>query len=384
MIEEFSTCESINTDFSIVVDNGSGMCKAGFSGDDLPRIAFPSLVGQPRHKVVMIGVCKKKHYVGDQAQNYRGMLSLRYPIEHGVITNWQDMEILWQHTFDELRVSAEEHPILTTEAPMNPKSNREKMTQIMFETFKVPSFYVSIQAVLSLYASGRTSGLVLDCGDGVTHTVPVYEGYSLPYSVHRLDFAGRELTEYLASLLTERGYSFVTSAEKEIVKDIKEKLCFVALNYSHEHLHYSAEFANSFTTYTLPDGQIIEIGDERFRCPEALFQPSLIGHEYKGLAEIAFNSILNCDIDIRRLLYSNMVLSGGSTMFPGFPERMNKDLQSLAPSNARIKMSSPSERRFSVWIGGSVLASLSSFKDMWISKEEYDEFGSAIVHRKCF
>jgi actin-related protein len=242
---------------------------------------------------------------------------------------------------------------------------------------------VAIQAVLSLYASGRTTGIVVDSGDGVTHTVPIYEGYSLPHAVKRIDLAGRDLTDYMVKLVSEIGQGLNNSAGREIVRDIKEQLAYIAIDFDAELKKFKDSNQHD-RSYTLPDGNVYTLGDQMFRCPEALFNPNMIGKDFPGLHQLTYNSINAADIDIRKHLYENVVMSGGSTMYANIAERLQKELTKLAPATMKIKVYAPPERRFSVWIGGSILCGLSSFENMWITKAEYEEIGTSIVHRKCF
>eukprot|EP01090_Pellita_catalonica_P002874 TRINITY_DN1248_c0_g1_i4.p1 TRINITY_DN1248_c0_g1~~TRINITY_DN1248_c0_g1_i4.p1 ORF type:complete len:346 (+),score=71.34 TRINITY_DN1248_c0_g1_i4:66-1103(+) len=333
---------------ALVIDNGSGFSKAGFSGDDAPRAVFPTVLGRPRHQSVIVGMGQKSCYVGDEAQAKRGILDLKYPVVRGVVTNWDDMEKIWHHTFyDELHVPPEEHPILLTEIPLNPNSYREMLAQIMFETFNVPALSVVIQPLLALYASGRTTGVVVESGDAITHAVPIHDGQVLRDSILRLDFAGRKLDDEFMKILSRPGHPFTTTTERKIMRNIKETLCYVALDYKQE-MQTAASSPSLDKSYELPDGQIITTGNERFRCPEALFQPSFLGMEAAGIHEATYKSIMKCGVDIRKDLYGNIVLSGGSTMFPGIEDRLQKELTAVAPSAIKVNIVAPPARKYSV------------------------------------
>jgi centractin len=270
-----------------------------------------------------------------------------------------------------------QHPVLLTEAPLNPRANRDTAAQILFETFNVPALYTSIQAVLSLYASGRTTGIVLDSGDGVSHAVPVYEGFAIPNSIRRIDVAGRDVTENLQTLLRKEGSVFHTSAEKEVVKQIKEKTSYIALDPKKEEKEWMSASSRGAETkaieYSLPDGQKLKIGPERFRAPEILFDPEIIGSEWPGLHQIVVDSINRSDMDLRKALYGNIVLSGGSTMIKGFGDRLLAEVQRLAVKDMRIKIFAPPERLYSTWIGGSILAGLSTFRKMYVTVDDWHE-----------
>ncbi|WFD43942.1 centractin- actin- protein of the dynactin complex [Malassezia psittaci] len=326
----------------------------------------------------MAGAAEGDRFIGRSAQELRGLLRLRHPMEHGIVTDWADMERIWGYIYtEELKTLSEEHPVLLTEAPNNPRANREQAAQIFFETFNVPAMYTSIQAILSLYASGRTTGVVLDSGDGVTHAVPVYEGFAMPHAIRRVDVAGRDVTQYLQALLRRAGYYLHTSAEREIVRAIKEQKCQLSSSGQDDR------DAKRLVEFTLPDGNLLKLGAERFKAPEALFNPELLGSEEAGAHHLVGDAIARSDLDLRRDLYANIVLSGGTTLTKGlflstltpkgYGDRMLHELKRIAPPDLRIKISAPPERKYSTWIGGSIFAGLSTFRKMWVSAEEYRE-----------
>lgn len=264
-----------------------------------------------------------------------------------------------------------------TEAPLNPRQNRDKVAEIFFETFRAPALHFAPPAVLSLYASGRTTGVVLDVGEGVAHAVPVYEGFALPHSVTRSDIAGRDVTRQMQLLLRRSGLTFTTTAEADLVKTMKEETCYLTRTAVID----DSAAKDARTPYTLPDGQTIHLSTERYQAPNVLFDPSLIGSEEPGAADILLNAIMKSDIDLRSTLFSQIVLAGGSTLTPGFGDRLLQELRSRSPAHTKIRISAPPDRVNSTFVGGSILASLATFKSMWVSRADYEEHGSAILHR---
>eukprot|EP01062_Namystynia_karyoxenos_P041632 TRINITY_DN3034_c2_g1_i1.p1 TRINITY_DN3034_c2_g1~~TRINITY_DN3034_c2_g1_i1.p1 ORF type:complete len:415 (+),score=157.01 TRINITY_DN3034_c2_g1_i1:85-1245(+) len=369
---------------AVVLDNGSGMMKAGLAGREQPDAWFPAVVGRPRKG-------DGPTLIGDKAEKASGY-RLKYPVAHGIVTNWDDMELVWKHAFEELEVEPTDQACLITEAPLNPKRNREKMLEILFGSFAVPAMYVQIQAVLALYGLGRSEGVVVDSGDGISHTVPVYDGRVISGAVQRMEVAGRDLTDWMVELLNEdQERRFTTSADRELARLIKEKTCYLEMDFDSAYERWEEDNTAFDEEFELPDGEKITVGRARFACPEALFDPALMGHEAKGLHKILLDCINKVGMDCRKTMWSNIVLSGGTTMFKGMEQRVEKEARELAPPGAKdvVKVVSDSSdegrgiRKCSVWIGGAVMAALGSFQEHWILKSDYDEMGPSIVHRRC-
>lgn len=377
---------------AIVLDNGSGLVKCGFAGEDQPRGVFSSVVARSLVRP------HDKPLVGDAAveaaSRANSGLTLYYPLEHGIIEDYDNMSIVWARMFEELRVDPSQYPVLLTEAPMNPNKNREKMAEIMFEKFNVPAINVQIQAVMSLYSCGRTDGVVVDSGDGVTHVVPVFEGYTVPTAVRRLDLAGRDLTEWMMTLLNQEQTRrvFSTTTDREMAREIKEKACYVALDFEKELEEYQdsedshgSASSEHLTEVKLPDGTTFSVGKAKFCCPELLFAPSIAEKECKSVHQTVAESVKMCPIDCRRTLLNNIVLSGGSTMFRNYEIRLRDEVAKLQPARGRedVRVIAPSERKYSVWMGAAILGSLTSFAAEWVTKQDWIENGPRAIHAKC-
>ena len=396
----------------IVLDNGSGYLKAGFSNQSSPDICIPALVGREilrygekidlnkiketkrksEQKKLIKQMIKEHHLkeimIGDEIIGFRSLLELSHPVSEGIITDEEDLYRLWDYTLSQkLKIEdPSDKKIIVTEAPLNPLNNKIKICEILFEKIGVGAINIEPQAKCSLFAEGIDTGIVLDSGDGVTHCIPVSDGAILKHSIERMDIAGRHITEYLVRLLQKKGYAFNSSADFDFVRELKEKYCFISNDIeSDRKLERQTTFYNSY--HLLPDETRIRISDEKFEAPEILFNPSLIGKEYDGIPYMMMKSINKCPIDCRVGLYSGIVLSGANTLFPGFASRVENEIKKLYKQTAlklakekKIKINinvidSP-KRKYSVFIGASIIANHynnEENEDYWITRDEWLE-----------
>ncbi|KAI9705059.1 MAG: Arp2/3 complex subunit, actin nucleation center [Candelina mexicana] len=372
----------------IVLDGGTGFLKVGYAAQNFPEHEYPSIVGRPilRSEERAGDIVVKDIMCGEDAAAARSMLQISYPMENGIVKKWDDMQHLWDYTFfEKMNLDPSGRKILLTEPPMNPLKNREQMCEVMFERYNFGGVYVAIQAVLAF-------GVVVDSGDGVTHIVPVYESTVLTHLTRRLDVAGRDVTRQLIALLLRRGYALNRTADFETVRQIKEKLCYVSYDLELDK-RLSEDTTVLVESYTLPDGRVIRVGSERFEAPECIFQPHLVDVEQPGIAEFLFQTIQAADVDVRSSLYKAIVLSGGSSMYPGLPSRLEKELKQLWLTRVlrgdperlgkfKVRIEDPPRRRHMVFLGGAVLANIMADKeDMWISKREWAEDGPRVLKK---
>ena len=381
-----------NLKLPIIIDVGSGLIKAGISGEETPKLIFPNYIGEPKYLKVLRSFNRdiqelKDEYIGNDCLKYLGLLKLKYPIKNGIFENENDIYTIFKYIFQKLEISNEqlkEHPILITEPILNPYSNREKIANTLFETINTPALFFASQPILSLFSTSNTSGIILESGDGVTQSCVVYEGYSIPNSLIRGNYGGKNVTEYLQNLLKKQGYNFSTTSEIEIVKKIKEDICIISHSNNNINKYYicNNDNFNNEIIYNLPDGSSIKIYDEKILAPEILFKPSLVNLENLSFQEMIFNSVNKVDIQLKKELYNNVLISGGNTLFKGIQERLHTEIRKLSPKNMKVRLHTPGNRSLSCWNGGNIISTLEIFKKMWITKNEWMEKGKSILHIK--
>ena len=372
---------------ALVLDVGSTLCRAGFSGEEAPRTTFPTIIGRPPDSG---GENDEVNFaVGEEARKKRDTagFKLSCPLQRGVVSSWDDMEnILSFAIYHELHAVPEEHPLLITEPPLNLKTNREKLAELIFEDFKSPALHLGNQGLMALFAANCTTGLSVSVGNGLTHLVPVNDGLPLSHATIQLDFAGQDLTELLMTMLTEQGHSFSRAVDREHVCAAKEALCYVAFDFEAEMQAAQGGEEDVSKIHTLPDGREITLREERFRSPEALFRQSMVDRDlYEGVHDMAHCAIAKCDMLLRRPLFENVVVSGGTTLLPGFCERLEKELHLKAPPTVHVKVTSgrsSTARQHACWVGGAIYASLSTFDKVCIGREDYEEHGPTVMTRK--
>ncbi|XP_059124591.1 uncharacterized protein LOC131915396 [Peromyscus eremicus] len=345
---------------AIVIDTGTGFTKCGLAGEDHVLSVVPSQVQMLQHSTQG----QPQYVVPEQQEGSYSVLN------RGVVSDWDALEVLWQHLFYcKLRVQPEEMAVLVADSPISPRTNREKVAEILFERFRVPAMQTVHQALLTLYAYGRTTGLVVGSGHGTSYVAPILTGDLAPLDTYRLDVAGADLTNYLAQLLLAGGHS---PPKAEFVRQIKEACCYVAMDMAAEMAQNQSQAQVEFV---LPDKQVITLGSERFCCPEALFQPSLLGLNQPGLPQLALLSISRLEAKQQEQLLANVVLEGGNTLVNGFPERLRQELGPGA-----TVLGSP-HRAVAAWLGGSIMACRNSFQSLWLSRREYEEEGPWAIYK---
>jgi len=400
----------VDANIHIVIDNGSGFIKAGFSGEESPRHLFPTITGHTKVDGVYVSEEKKESIVGTEAQQKFGILNIKYPIQQGIITDWDEMLKIWHHClFCELKIAPEEHNILLTDSPCNSRENREKMTEIMFESLNVPSLYISAQSVLAAYSVGKSTCMMIDCGEGSTNFAPIYEGLLCKQSVLSIPISGKMIFERLVKMLMENGQNLDSKMKREGCKLLKEKMCYIKNDYSNYNNNYgSGSGSDNYNSdnnnnnnedvknensdnndveseYTLPDGSVIKINKEKYQCTEILFNPSLYGYDCKSLQDKFMDTIKITDSDMREDMFANILFNGGTSLFKGFKDRVYNEIKKVSEEyDCKKKVHVYPEAQYMAWIGGSILTNMGTFENIWVTKSEYKEFGSTVIHRKCF
>lgn len=396
---------------AVVIDNGTGYTKIGYAGNNEPSFIIPSAIAtnKPVAGMAAKGVEDLDFYIGEEAMSAAKSYELSYPVRHGQIDNWTHMEMLWEQTiFKYLRAEPEDHFFLLTEPPLNAPENREYLAEIFFETFNVPGLYIAVQAVLALAASwtkkqvnDRTlTGTVIDSGDGVTHVIPVAEGYVIGSCIKHIPLAGRDITAFVQQFLRERDERIPPAESLAVAKKIKELYSYVCPDIAKEFGKYDSDPAKWFRVHKAVDPVTkqpysVNVGYERFLAPEIFFNPEIFSSDFlTPLPVLVDETIQSCPIDTRRGLYKNIVLSGGSTMFKDFSRRLQRDVKKfvegrhrmtielsqgrIQPQPIDVNVISHNMQRYAVWFGGSMLASLPEFYTACHTKAQYDEKGPSI------
>ena len=377
---------------SVIIDNGTNTIKAGFSDDDMPRVVIPTVLGRPTSNTGVVEEEDDKNneqidiFVGEEALNKGGILQLCRPITKGEITDMRTMELIWKHIFyNELLTETKTHSVIVTEAPFAKYENKKNMAEALFEHLGVESLYITNTSTLSLYANGKTTGTVVDIGYQTTSFVPIYEGFILNHAVTHVDTGGKDLTDYFCQIIGQRqgNDKFTNEGQKSMINELKEKICEVAEDYDSQVK--KCLDSKTIETHILPDGSKVQISQEKYQCPELLFQPQFFQKDHFGLHEQTFKSIKRCDEDIEKDLFQNVILCGGSSLFLKIRKKFEKELQSLAPTGKTVKVIAPPERKYSAWLGGAILSSMDKFKNaMFVSKKEYNEVGAGVIYDKFF